>query len=84
MLEEDISVFCGAAESGVIRVERMGAEFVDCVHVDHRRELVVVPYLDLMDLVRGTEAVEEVDERHLALDSCEVSDGSEVHDLLNI
>ena len=84
VLEEDVAVLVRAARGGVLGVERVIAEGLDSVHVDHLGEIVVVPDGDLLDLVGGAEAVEEVQERNLALDGGEVRHGSEVHDLLDV
>ena len=56
----------------------------DGVHVDHVLQVVVIPDCDLLDLVGGAEAVEEVEERNAALDGGEVRDRGEVHDLLRV
>ena len=45
-------------------------------------EIIIIPDLDLLDLVGCTESVEEVDERQFALNCCAVSDGSQIHDFL--
>ena len=84
MLEEDIAVLVGAAHSGVLGVQRMGAERLHRFHVRHFLQVVVIPDLDLLDLVAGTEAVEEVDERHTALQRGQVRHSSQVHDLLRV
>ena len=62
----------------------MVTEGLDGVHVHHVLEVIEVPGGDLLNLVRGTETVEEVQERHLALDGSQVGDGREVHDLLDV
>ena len=82
MLEEDIAVLSRAAQHGMLGVDGAFAERLDRVPIDHLGKILVVPRLDLLDLVRGTETVEEVDERNSALDGREVRDGAEVHDLL--
>ena len=84
VLEEDVAVLGRAAEHGVLGVDRALSESVYCVHVDHILEVFVVPSLDLLDLVGGTEAVKEVKNGHSALDSRKVSNGAEVHDLLRV
>ena len=38
--------------------------------IDHAADLLVGQQLDLVDLVRGSEAVEEVDERDARLQRC--------------
>ena len=84
VLEEDVAVLVAAAHGRVIRIERMLAERLHSVHVAKLSQVVVVPHGDLLDLMRSAETVEEVQERHLALDSREVCDGREVHDLLDV
>ena len=84
MLEEDVAVFSRAAENRVLGVECARTECGDGVLIDHFLQVVVVPRLDLLYLVRGAEAVEEVDERNSSLDGGKVSDRAEVHDLLRV
>ena len=84
VLEEDIAVLVAAAGVRVLRVERVVAESLDGVHVAHLGQILVVPHGDLLDLVAGAEAVEEVKERGLALDGGKVSHRREVHDLLDV
>ena len=84
MLEEDIAVFSGAAERGMIRIERMRTERGKGVLVDHGGEILVVPNLDFLNFMRGAEAVEEIEERHSALDGGKMGDRAEIHDFLRI
>ena len=84
MLEEDIAVLVRAAHGGALGVQGAGAERVDGVHVDHLLQVVVIPDGDLLDLVRGTEAVEEVDEGNAAFDGSQVGNGAQVHNFLNV
>ena len=84
MLEEDIAVLVRAAHHGALGVESALAERVDSVHVGHFLEILIVPDLDLLDLVRGSEAVKEVDERNSALDGSQMRDSREIHDLLRV
>ena len=84
VLEEDVAVLVRAARGGVLGVERVIAEGLDGVHVAHLGEIGVVPGGDLLDLMGGAEAVEEVQERDLALDGGEVRHGSQIHDLLDV
>ena len=63
MLEENIAVLVGAAHHGALGVEGALAEGLHGVHVHHVGQILVVPDGDLLDLVGGTEAVEEVHER---------------------
>ena len=59
-------------------VTELGDRFV----VDHVVEIFIIPDLDLLDFMGGTEAVKEVDERKFALDCRAVSNGGQVHDFL--
>ena len=84
MLEEDIAVFVRTAHCRMLGVESTLTERLNSVHIYHILEVFVIPYIDFLYLVRGTETVEEVDERNSALNSCKVSYRSQVHNLLRI
>ena len=73
-LEEDVRVLSGAAQVGVLGIHGLGAEGGDLLVIDQALDVLVVDDLDLLDLVRGAEAVEEVDEGHAAFDGREVGD----------
>ena len=66
----------------VLRIQSVSSELVYGIPVEHLAEILVVPYFDLLNLMRGTEAVEEVQERNLAVDSGKVSHSAEVHNFL--
>ena len=63
-LEEDVRVLRRAAEDRLFRRQGPLAMGVDHRQIDHLGHLFVGELLDLVDLVRDAEAVEEVDERH--------------------
>ena len=84
MLEEGIAVLVGAAHMGMLGIEGVLTEGLDGVHVAHLGEVLIIPDRDLLDLVAGAEAVEEVDEGDLAGQRREMGDGAEVHDLLHV
>ena len=67
-LEEDIRVLSGTSLAGMIGVQSVLPEGVDGIHVNHILQILVIPGLNLLDLVGSTETVKEVDKRHLALD----------------
>ena len=83
-LEEDIAVLSGAAENRVLRIDSPVSEFLNSVHIYHRSYVFLVPYLDLLDLMRGPESVKEMKERYSSLNSRQMSYGSEIHYLLNV
>ena len=84
MLEEDVAVLVRTAHLGVLGVQGLGTERLDSLHVAHFLQVLVVPLLDLLDLVRGTETIEEVHEGNVTLDSGQVSNRGQVHDLLGV
>ena len=58
MLEEDVAVRVRTAHHGMLGVQSTLAERRNRVHIAHLGQIVVVPDLDLLDLVRGAETVE--------------------------
>ena len=84
VLEEDVAVLVGTTGVRVLGVQGVVTEGLDGVHVEHILEVVEVPHGDLLDLVGGAEAVEEVQERHATLDGGQVGHRREVHDLLDV
>ena len=84
VLEEDVAVLVATAHTRTLGVERMVAEILHGVEVAHVGQVGVIPHGHLLHLMGGTEAVEEVQERHAALDGGQVRDGGQVHDLLDV
>ena len=66
----------------MLRIQGIAAERVDSVHIHHILQILIIPGLDLLNLMGGTESVEEVDERNLSLDGCAVCNRGQVHNLL--
>ena len=66
-LEEHVGVLVGAAGDGLVGIERLGAEGGQGLLADQRTEVFRLEQFDLLDLMRGPEAVEEMDERHARL-----------------
>ncbi len=83
MLEEDVGILRHASCHGRIRIEGTAAEVFKRLAVDERGEVVLVEGLDLLNLVGCAEAVEEVDERHTALECGKMSHSREIHHLLH-
>ena len=71
-LEEVVGVLRGAAQVRVVGVHGAAAEALHVLPGHQRGQRLVVEHLDLLDLARGAEAVEEVQEGDLALDRREV------------
>ena len=84
VLEEDIAVFVRAAHCRSVRIQAMLTELVDSLHIAHFLEILVVPDSDFLDLMGGTEAVKEVDERNTTLDSSQMGNSAEIHNFLRV
>ena len=82
-LEVDIRVLRGAAKGRVIRIQRAGAELGNLLGREQLGHVLISDLVDLLNLVRGTEAVEEVQERHGALQRGDMGDERHVLRLLN-
>src|SRR5699024_4539726 len=63
--------------------QRVCAESVDGIHIYQIFQIIVIPCLDLLDLVGCTESVKEVDERKFPFQCRTVSDRCQIHYLLN-
>ena len=74
-LEEDVRVLRRPLLEGVLGPHGPRAEHVDGVVVHQPGEVVVVERVDLLDLVGGAEAVEEVQEGNARPEGREVRDG---------
>ena len=83
LLEVDIRVLRRTANDRMIRIQCATAERLDRIPVEQLAEVIIIDELDFLDLMRRAETIEEVDERHAALDGHEMRDGGEVHDLLH-
>ena len=82
MCEEGIGVLSHTACHGLFGRKRATAEFCQRFLVNEGSEVFVFKEFNLLNFVRGAEAVEEVYERHTALERRQVSYTCEVHDFL--
>ena len=83
VLEEDIIVFAGVADGRMLRIQRAFPEGRDGVPVDQAANRFRIDHFDLLDLVRGTEAVKEVLHRQAALNGRQMRHGAHVHTFLH-
>ena len=81
-LEEDIRVLSGTSLTWMVRIQCVITKCLDSVHICHIFQVFIVPCLNLLDLVRCTESVEEVNERNFSLDCCKMCYRSKVHNFL--
>ena len=82
-LEVDVGVIHQRTHPGILRVQGIGAEGSQCVAVHQLGVLVVAQHVDLLDLMAGTEAVEEVQERDAGLDGAQMCHGSQIGGFLH-
>jgi len=82
-LEVDVGVIHQRTHTGIFRVQGVGAEGGQGVVVHQLGVLVVGQHVDLLYLVAGTEAVEEVQEWDAGLDGAQVRHGGQVSGLLD-
>jgi len=84
VLEEDIVVLVRATHCGTLGIQRVLAECFHSLHVGHFLQILVVPDRDLLDLMGGTETVEEVNEGNTAFNGCQVSNSAQIHNFLHV
>jgi hypothetical protein len=82
-LEVDVRVLGRAAQHWVLGVHGVFAELGDLVVVHQFGHVRVVDDFDLLDLVAGAEAVEEVHEGHAGVDGGKVRHQGQVHAFLH-
>lgn len=83
VLEEHVGILGHAAVYGSVGVESAVAEGCESLLVDERGQGLGVDLFDFLDLMGGSETVEEVDERNAALYGCEMGDAGQIHNLLD-
>ena len=66
----------------MVRIQALISPCLNGIEISHFLQILVIPCLDLLDLVGSTETVEEVDERKTSLDCRKVCNWSQVHYLL--
>ena len=81
-LEEDVRVHRGAPGGRVLRVQGVGPEGLQRLHIHQGPQVLVVQGLDFLDLMGGAEAVEEMEEGHPAVDGRQMGHRAQVHHLL--
>ena len=67
----------------MIGIQSMFSVLSQSIHIQHIFQVFVIPLFDLLDFVRCSETVKEVDERNFAFDSCQMSYRCQVHNFLN-
>ena len=82
-LEVNIRVLVGTTDYRMIRVQRIFTEFLQFIVINQFFQFIIVQQFDLLDFVRSTEPIEEVQERHMAFDGRQVSNCGQVHNFLN-
>ena len=81
--EECLGVLGSTACERTLRRERTVAEVLDVGRIYELCYVFLIHHLHLMVFVRSAETVEEVDERHVGLECCQVRNSREVHHFLH-
>ncbi len=68
-LEENIRVLCCSTQARCIWSQSAVTEGLNCIHINQTGDIFVIIGFNLLNLMRGTEAVEEVDKRNPPLNS---------------
>ena len=82
VLEKYIVVFTAVTDSRVLRVQCAVAELSQFSIVNHIPQIVIVQYIDLLNLMAGAETVKEMLYSHVTLNGREVRYRSKIHALL--
>jgi hypothetical protein len=82
-LEEDVRILCRASNVRSIGAECAATHVVERIIVDQRSEIIVAELVNWNELVRGSEAVEEVQEGNATRQRCGLCDRREVMGLLH-
>ena len=82
-LEVDIAVLSRTSDNRVLRVKSVILKRFKSVPINQTSEIVVIHNLYLLDLVRSSESVEEMQERNSRLDRREMRHAAQVHNLLD-
>ena len=82
-LKINVRILCRAAQFRVLRIHRLPPERGQLFPINQLCHIFVVDHLDLLHLVGGAEAVEEVHEGYARLQRREMGDEGEVHALLH-
>lgn len=83
-LEEDVGILGGTFNDGMVGIQSPGAETLHSLLIHHLPEVLIVPNADLLDLVGGPEAVEEIEERGRSVNGRQMGHRGKVHDLLGV
>ncbi len=82
-LEINVAVLGCSAGYRSVRIERPLAEILETLLADHSAECILVERFDLLDLMRGSETVEEMKEWNAGFDGGQMCHGGEILRLLN-
>ena len=83
-LENNIRVLRRALNGGMLGIQCAVTEFGQRVIIHHTGQLVIIPQLNLLLLMRCAEAVKEVHKRHTALNGRQMCHRRQIHGLLHI
>ena len=82
-LEVHIGILHGVAQRGMAGIQRILAEFLHGIPVQHLAKFLVRNGADLLDLVAGAEAVKEMDEGYAAANGGQMCHTGQIHNFLH-
>ena len=82
-LEKDIRILCGTHLARMAGIQTVVLKVADCLMIDHLVQVFVIPNLNLLNFMGGTEAVKEVDKRNSSLNGSAVCNRRQIHHFLN-
>ena len=82
-LEVGVRILGGAPHYRSVRVQAPLAERFYSFPVQHFRIILIIKYFNLLDFMRGTEPVKEVQEGNAALDGSQMGHAGQVHNFLH-
>ena len=67
---------------GMLRVQAVLAESIELIHIHQGTQILIIQSVDLLQLVRGTEAIKEMHEGMTGLDGRQMRHSTQIHGLL--
>ena len=82
-LEINVGISGGAAHNWMVGIERVSAEFINRVIVQNLGEVGIINHFYLLNFMRRSEAVEEVNKGNSTLNRRQMRHSRQVHNFLN-
>ena len=83
VLEVGVCILRSTALMRMLRIHCTFAERLDGIHIRQLGHVFIIDDLYLLDLVRGTESIKEVQERHTSFNGGQMGNQRQIHNFLN-